>query len=182
MRHFFAFVLGLTALCVASASAYAQNKEEPRSYTGAKETSEWISLGNIEDVKYECDLKSIIRTDSTHIRIHIKETPIRQNHYETVRTKMWEHRSIQGYSDSLRKKPEFCFDGYERYSFSISEELVEYNKGEYSVTYVADYDISGMLLPGSETVYMDKQVADKSPERMVIDLLLKGKTKLGENN
>ena len=183
LRHVLYAIFACLLQIVITTELQAQNTGSQQFYTAPRETTEWVTVGNIENVKYECDLNSLIRLDSTHVRIHIKETPIRQNYYETVRAKMWEHRNIQEYSDSLRRKPEFCFEGYEHYGFTINEEKIEYNKGEYSILYSADYDLSGILLSNNDQEEeIEKGVAEKSPERMIINLFVKGNAKFNQEN
>ena len=178
-RHFYLYIFALIAIFSAPFDLHAQRSEGQRSYTAPMESTEWVILGNSDNIKYECDLNSLVRVDSTHIRIHIKETPVKFTHYETMRAKMWDHRSIQAYSDSLRKKPEFYFEGYERYGFTIKEEKIEYYKGEFNILYTADYDLGGILLSNTVSGTEDEQpVANKSPEHMVIEMLLQDKAKL----
>ncbi len=162
---------------------YAQGNREERSYTAPREISGWVYLGSSQNSRYDYDTKSVIILDSMRMIIRLKETPLLQSYYETRRTKMWEQRSIQGYSDSLRTHPEFCYDGYDRYGYSIYVIKIDFCEEKYIVLKSIDLDMNGIVL--HDIIYEteeEKNISDGSSERMVVNLFSKDKTQNIGNN
>ena len=62
---------------------------------------------------------------------------------------MWEHRSIQGYSDSLRLHPIFDNEGYEKYSYTIRDEVIDCKEKKARIKKTLDYDQAGVVIPSS---------------------------------
>jgi hypothetical protein len=90
---------------------------------------------------------------------------------------MWEQRSITGYSDSLRLHPQFYYEGYERYGYTIREEVIDFSREKFSILAYADYDLTGILLIQREGAIEGEKIAGKgSAESLAIDLLFKHKS------
>jgi len=110
--------------------------------------SEWVCFANAPEIVYAYDKNGILRLDSMRIRIRIKRTP-KQVFYIQVKTeKMMEHRSLQNYED--RGHPQFDYEGYERYGFTIAEEEIDGSARKYKILEMTDYDTKGEMLSKME--------------------------------
>jgi len=150
---------------------HAQENEEQKSFTAPRQQQEWVFLVNSETSKWEYDRRTIMLIDSSHIRVRLRETPLKNSYCDIRGAKMWKNRSIQGYSDSLRMHPQYYYDGYERYGFTILEEIIDFTRKTYTIRYAGDYDLGGLLIALWGDAY-DKPVsiAESGPEKMVVNL------------
>jgi len=173
-RRIWRYIAGIAIILCTSQLLYAQENEEEKSYTAPRSQHEWVFLGNTETSRWEYDQRTLLRTDSMHVRVRLKETPLKECYYDVRGAKMWDHRSIQGYSDTLRLHPEFYYEGYERYGCTILEENINIGSGSYAILYAADYDTGWLMIAvwnnGFDVV---KPIAEASPESMLASLLSK---------
>jgi hypothetical protein len=181
-RHIGRYFVGFSALFLTFGTLHAQESGEQKSYTAPRETHEWVFLGNSETSKWEYDQRTMLRLDSEHIRVRVKETPLKNSYSDVRGAKMWQMRSIQGYSDSLRLHPQFYYEGYERFGYSILEENIDLIKRTYIVHNAADYDLGGLLLTLWEDGYdVEKPISKSSPEEMLINMFFNRQSKnIGE--
>lgn len=167
----------IVSLLYSNETLHAQDRPEQRSYTAPREQQEWVLLGNTATTKCEYDRRTLLKLDSLHFRIRIREIPLQHDYYDITVTKMWEQRSIQGYSDSLQLHPKFYYEGYERYGYTIREELIDLTRMKYSILAAADYDLAGLLLAQRDgDLEGEKPANAESAESMAIDLVSKHKS------
>ena len=154
----------------------AQEIPQQKSYTAPREVKQWVFLGNSETSKFEYEQKTMVRMDPSHLRIRIKVTPLKGSYYDMKRAKMWQQRSIQGYSDSLKLHPQFYYEGYEKYGYTIFEEEIDLSGEKYIILNAVDYDQADVLLAKWDNgIGVNKPVIEASAERMLIILFFKEK-------
>jgi len=171
----------IAALFIAP-SLYAQTFTAPSPENPIKSTN-WVFLANSEISMFEYDKSRVEQSDSSIIKIWLRETPLKKTAYEVRRAKMWEERSIQGYDDSLKLHPHFSYDGYERYKFSVFQEEIDCSSSRVRVLKAIDYDETGIILSDWPTnPSVSKQIrASASPESMVMNLFKTGNFSLRTN-
>ncbi len=173
-RQKWPYIISALASLLIGHTAFSQVSGEEKSFTAPRSVHEWVFLGNTETSKWEYDARAVVRSDSSHVRIRMKETPLKNSYCDVRGAKMWEQRSIQGYSDTLKLHPQFYYEGYERFGFAIFEETIDLNDRTYFVTFTADYDLGGLLLRLWDEGYnVIKPFADEGPESMLLTLFSK---------
>jgi hypothetical protein len=169
-RMYWRSIFIIAAIVFTATFLYAQETHEQRSYTAPSAIKAWIFFGTTATSRCEYEENSLTFTKPAQLHVRIRETPLRGNYYDIIRAKMWDQRSIQGYSDSLRLLPQFNYDGYEHYSYSISEEIIDLGTERYKVLITNDYDQAGMLLGNWITdAEKEKVIADASKEKMLAE-------------
>jgi hypothetical protein len=169
-RHIWRFPVVIFALLFIGRSLYAQEGTEQQFFTAPREVHDWIFLGNSETSSWEYDQRSLMQADSLHLRVRLRETPLEYCYNDVRGTKMWQQRSIRGYSDSLRFHPQYDYEGYEYYGFTILEEMFDLHSQEYSIRFAADYNLGGLPLSvWVDGPNMEEQIVEGSSEQMILN-------------
>jgi hypothetical protein len=135
----------LFGVLVFASQIHAQQSPQ-RSLTAPMERHQWVFLCNSETSQFEYDAGSVRWVDSAHLTAQLRETPLKNKYYQVKVTKMWEQRSIQGYSDSLGLHPIYDYAGYENFGYTIHEVQIDLSHSLYKLVSATDYDRNGMFL------------------------------------
>ena len=171
-RHIWRYVIAISGIFYSAGILHAQDVGEQKFYTAPRELHDWVFFGNSESSSWEYDQKTLVRTDSIHLKVRIRETPLEYCYNDVRGAKMWQWRSIQEYSDSLRFHPQFDYEGYEYYGFSVLEETINLRDHKFRVCNAADYNLGGLVLSlWQNGIDTEKPIPPGSPEDMVIEVI-----------
>ena len=132
--------------------AYAQQTSQ----IDIADAEQWVMLGTYDTVLVEYDLQSLRYTDSGHIVVLIKTTPI-----APVVKKLLQENNIGLH-------PVSAYNGYEYYSHTIREETIDLKQYKYTTLNTWDYDVLGGLLDWTRIPQQPKQALASSPESTLI--------------
>jgi hypothetical protein len=166
-------LLGAVGFMVMALNAMAQTATtNPKTFTAPPERQNWVMLTASSPWIYEFDYRSIVWVDSIHFMVKVREVPNKRLYYQVKVDKMWEQRSIIGYSDSLRRQPIFTYDGYENYGYTIVEEKFNILTNQYIVVKATDFDVNGEYL-GQWDQYLVGQDVDITEDHAAESVLVK---------